>query len=304
MIKKSLLFPVESKTIHRNESGIIEFETLAIISTFTLRLIGLVFGMIIGCLIEPERHLFMFNRLNIFHLNWLAFLTITVLDTISMIIMPLNLPFIAMFINVIRSSICGIQLFLLLYALFDIKIDPLEEKEAKRYVQLYLIMFISGFVSGLSLSLYFYSDLFINNDISTVQSFIRSIIVCRIFLSLNWSTLSYLIWHGVASIHEQNVVRGVDFEEFLANYAIENDCTRYITLNCVALSCQMRPGINVDNHLDEDNFSIRTVEGWQKTGFAIIGTIQFALAFHLCISYPVGCSIWPQKYYPRFLSGK
>ena len=119
-----------------------------------------------------------------------------------------------------------------------------------------------------------------------------------------WSTFSYLIWHGVASIHEQNVVRGVDFEEFLANYAIENDCTRYITLNCVVLACQMRPGINVDNHLDEDNFSIRTVEGWQKTGFAIIGTIQFALAFHLCISYPVGCSIWPQKYYPRFLSGK
>ena len=75
-------------------------------------------------------------------------------------------------------------------------------------------------------------------------------------------------------------------------------------MNCVALACQMRPGINVDDHFDEDNFSIRTVDGWQKTGFTIISRIQFAMAFYLCISYPIGCSIWPEQYYPKFLTGK
>nr|XP_027204948.1 uncharacterized protein LOC113798588 [Dermatophagoides pteronyssinus] len=303
--KSSLLSAKESKQIHQNNSStiFIEFETITIMSTFIFRLMGLGFGMIIGCLIEPERHLFMFNQLNTFHLNWLTFIIITVLDIISMMIFPLNLPFMEMFMIVMKSSISGIQLLLLLYALFDIKIDPLEEREAKCYIQLYLLMFIAGFLSALLLSLYYYSNLFGDNSSITVQSIIRSIIGCRIFLSLNWSTLSYLIWHYVASIHKHNIVRGVDFEEFLDNYAIDNDCTRYITLNCVALACQMRPGINVDDHFDEDNFSIRTVDGWQKTGFTIISRIQFAMAFYLCISYPIGCSIWPEQYYPKFLTG-
>src|SRR5690606_32027292 len=137
-----------------------------------------------------------------------------------------------------------------------------------------------------------------------LRSVVHSVLLCRLFVSINCAIVFYLIWNGVGRLHENTTINNEDFDDFLAYYQMDRQCTdQKLTLNCVSLECQVKTQHNVDQ-LNEDNFSIRTVKEWRKSCFAVAGCIIFSVAFsaemcHLCFT-----SIWSRQYYSKEMTSK
>ncbi|KAH9408574.1 hypothetical protein TYRP_010839 [Tyrophagus putrescentiae] len=289
-------------TLHLSEtSPHLNQRRLILSITFGLLCPSIALGIFVATRWHPQRHLFSLSHKNSLFIISAAF-ALVALDELAtlachyfhqLIPLPLTISF--------KCALVGFVYIYLLYIMFDVKISAISRQEAQTWMRAFLVMTSLGVVTGLTFHLHYFFPK--ESSLSEFRSSVMfSVLLCRFFVSINCAIVFYLIWNGVGSLSKHTTITPEDFDDFLAYYDMNRQCTdQLLTLNCVCLACQAKTHHNVDQ-LNEDNFSIRTVKVWRKSCFAVAGSIIFSAAFtaevcHLCFT-----SIWPDRYYPKNMS--
>ena len=259
-------------------------------------------GILFASRWHPQRHLFSLSHQNSLFIISVVFWLLS-LDELATLICHYFHQLIPM--PIVISAKCvlvGFVYIYLLYILFDVKISAISRQEAQKYLRAFLVMTTLGIGCALIFHMHYFARRI--HSAEFLCSVVYSILLCRLFISINCAIVFYLIWNGVGNLHTHTTISNEDFEDFLAYYDMNRECTdQRLTLNCVCLACQAKTNHNVDQ-LNEDNFSIRTVKEWRKSCFAVAGTIIFSVAFSAEICHLCFTSIWSHKYYPKDMSGK
>lgn len=269
--------------------------------TFALFCPSFTAGILIASRWHPQRHFFSLSHKNSLFIISIAFMLLSVDELATLGCHFFQLLSLLPITVSTKSAIVGFVYIYLLYNLFDVKIKAVSRQEAQKCLRAYLVMTTLGFVSALAFYLYFFeSGLF---SVQYLSSVMHSILLCRLIVSVNCAVVFYLIWNGVGRLSEHTTITNEDFDDFLAYYDMNRECTdQLLTLNCVSLACQAKTNHHLEE-LNEDNFSIRTVKVWRKSCFAVAGSIIFSFAFsaemcHICFT-----SLWSKRYYPKGMTG-